>query len=341
MSKSQKQSSLNVYEGKWKLFCNWCKERSSDPLQATAPVVADFLIYLHENKGLALSTIEGYRTAISHTLKATKEIDLGKDANLSSLLANFAREKVKVKSSMPPWDLSLVLRKLQHAPFEPIHTADIKSITLKTVFLVALASGKRRSELHAMKKNILHTKGWSSVYIEPDPQFVAKTELNNKGSAMLKLVQIKALTKELPEEEIGDRALCPVRALRYYIKQTEDIRGDRKKLFIAYKKGYKEEIHMNTISSWIKKTILLAYENAGTEDHQITGVKAHQVRSLAASWALHTNGSLADIMSSCTWKSHNTFSEFYLKDMSLIRDEMYHLGPIVAASHISQTPFHR
>jgi hypothetical protein len=192
-----------------------------------------------------------------------------------------------------------------------------------------------------MKKNILHSKGWSSVYIESDPQFVAKTELNNKGSDILKLVQVKALTKELPDDEIGDRALCPVRALRFYLQKTEDIRDSRKKLFIAYKKGHKDEIHMNTISSWLKKTILLAYENAGAEDHQIIGVKAHQVRGVAASWALHTNASLSDIMAACTWKSHTTFSEFYLKDMSLIRDDMYQLGPVIAASHVAQAPIHR
>jgi integrase len=35
-------------------------------------------------------------------------------------------------------------------PFEPMETASLKSITLKTVFLVALATAQRRSELHAL-----------------------------------------------------------------------------------------------------------------------------------------------------------------------------------------------
>ena len=63
-------------------------------------------------------------------------------------------------------------------------------------------------------------------------------------------------------------------------------------------------------------------------------MKAHQVRSLAASWARHASASMED-MSACSWKSYNTFSQFYLKDMALICDQMYHLGPVVVALHIS------
>ena len=335
MSQPQKQSSLKVYQGKWKLFCDWCQERDLDPLSISNLQVADFLVHLHEDRHLAPSTIEGYRTAISNTIKPVSGLDLGKDQHLSNLLANFQRDTTRERSSAPPWDLSLVLRKLTEEPFEPMHRASLKHATLKTVFLVALASGKRRSEIHAMRKEILHTEHWRSVSIVPDPMFVAKTQLNNRGSAMLNVVTIKSLTQELPEDLQQDRSLCPVRALKYYTKMADKVRSEQKKLFIAYKKGHTDEIHMNTISAWLKKTILMAYENTTEEDLQITRVKAHQVRSLAASWALHSNASIDDIMSACSWRSHNTFTQYYLKDMALIRDEMYHLGPVLAASHIS------
>jgi hypothetical protein len=48
------------------------------------------------------------------------------------------------------WDLSLVLRALMEEPFEPMDRASLKNITLNTVFLVALATARRRSELHAL-----------------------------------------------------------------------------------------------------------------------------------------------------------------------------------------------
>ena len=228
-----------------------------------------------------------------------------------------------------------MLRMLTKEPFEPMHRAELKFLTLKTVFLVALATGKRRSELHAMRKDIMHSKHWESITILPDPHFIAKTQLGLKGGSAIASVTIKALIKELSTEMQEDRSLCAVRAVRYYLKATKEIRGERQKLFIAYREGFDQtkEIHLNTISAWLKKTILLAYKSASSEDMQITGVKAHQVRALAASWALHTNASMEDIMTACSWKHSSTFSRFYLKDMALQRDKMYHLGPVVAASH--------
>lgn len=290
------------------------------------------MVYLHEDKHRVHSTIEGYRTSIGQTLKAHKNIDIGNNPHLSNLLSNFERDSEHSKSSVPQWDLSLVLQKLEQAPFEPMEEAEIKFTTFKTVFLVALATGKRRSELHAMKKDILHAEGWKAVSIVPDPQFIAKTQLNNKGSEMLKVAVIKAL----PSDSENQLNLCPVRALRHYIKQTAKIRNGRKKLFVAIKKGHKTEIHMNTISSWIKQTILLAYDTSTQVERKKMGVKAHQVRAMASSWALHCNASMDDIMASCSWKSRNTFTKFYLKDMEWQRDAMFHLGPVVVASHTSQ-----
>ena len=129
-----------------------------------------------------------------------------------------------------------------------------------------------------------------------------------------------------------DRSLCPVRAVRFYLDKTKELRVGRKKLFVAYKKGYGEkDIHPSTISSWLKETIIKTYETMSGEEQRLTGVKAHQVRGMAASWALYCNTSMESIMQACTWKAHNTFTQYYLKDLSLIRDEMYQLGPVVAA----------
>ena len=91
MSKAQKELSLQAYEGKCRLFHSWCQKRHLVPLQASSSVIADYMVHLHEEEHLAVSTIEGYRTAISHTLKAVNEVYIGKDPHFSSLLSNFAR----------------------------------------------------------------------------------------------------------------------------------------------------------------------------------------------------------------------------------------------------------
>ena len=336
MAKCQKESSISVYEGKWRVFSGWCDNRNTDPCQANVNDIAQFFLYLHTDRKLAYSTIEGYRTAISHTLKAVRGFDVGRDMDLSSLMANFARDRITRKSSVPEWDLSLVLYMLTKKPFEPMHVADLKEVTLKTVFLLALATGKRRSELHAMTSRVLHSEQWRSITLIPDVEFVAKTELGNRGSEVVKTVTVQSLTQHVCEDMQEDRSLCPVRAVKYYLKATEKLRKNRKKLFIAYKKGYNQEkeIHANTLSSWIKKVIMLAYESCSEEDKKLMKVKAHQVRSIAASWAFHKNISVDSIMSACSWKAHNTFTTYYLKDMALMDEQMYRLGPVVAAQQV-------
>ena len=78
-----------------------------DPLQVSLIEVADFLVYLHEEKKLAKSTIEGYRTAIGHVLRAVG-VDMVEGQALSTLMANITRD-VKEKPKVPSWDLALVL----------------------------------------------------------------------------------------------------------------------------------------------------------------------------------------------------------------------------------------
>ena len=67
-----------------------------------------------------------------------------------------------------------------------------------------------------------------------------------------------------------------------------------------------------------------------------TGVKAHDVRAFAASKAFYGGVSMDQIMQACHWKSHNTFTQFYLKDLAGKdqREGSYHLGAFVAAQQV-------
>ena len=127
---------------------------------------------------------------------------------------------------------------LTKEPFEPMHRSTIQALTFKTVFLVALASGARRSEIHSLRSECQHSENWKDVTLFPDLQFVPKTCLIEKGVRALKTITLKSLCKEVDDKMIEDRSLCVVRAVRYYLDRTKDLRGDRKRLFISFKKGH-------------------------------------------------------------------------------------------------------
>ena len=96
----------------------------------------------------------------------------------------------KSSRNIPKWNLSVVLNELTKAPFEP--RKDLKHLTLKTAFLLPLASGKRRSEIHAWLANKVSNLGqWEKVALFPSSDFIAKSQLAREGSQS---VYLKDLT---------------------------------------------------------------------------------------------------------------------------------------------------
>ena len=144
----QRGSTISVYEAKWAIFTKWCITNQVDFRAPPVKSVADFLMYLFEDRKLQPSTIDGYRSAIADKL-GNLTLNISKDENLTHLLDSFHRDRPKGRRGIPSWNLSLVLHQLTKAPFEPIKEASLKCLTFKTVFLLALGSGKRRSEIHA------------------------------------------------------------------------------------------------------------------------------------------------------------------------------------------------
>ena len=254
---------------------------------------------------------------------------------MSRLLDSFHRDKPKGRRGIPTWNLSLVLHQLTQPPFEPLRKASLKYLTFKTVFLLALGSGKRRSEIHAwVHRNIRHQEDWSNVSLSPSPSFISKNHLAKEGPACVAPVIIPALAPSLDKSLKEDRSLCPVRALRYYLDKTKDLRSGKELVFVSFRKSFQKDIVPATVSSWIKQTIVLCYQMSDQQAQQLHQVRAHDVRAFAASKAFQGGVPLDQILAACHWKSHNTFTQFYLKDLAWADSDVYHLGPVVAAQQI-------
>ena len=254
-------------------------------------------------------TIDGYRTAIVDTLGPMAQ-HIAHNADLHRLLSSFHRDRPKSSRNLPKWNHSVVLNELTKPPFEPMKDTDLKHLTLKTALLLALASGKRRSEIHARVANKVSNLGqWEKVALFPSSDFIAKNQLAREGSQSVSPVTIPALTTIVDRQFKEDRTLCPVRALRFYLDRTKDLRGSRSLLFISFKKGHTSDIRPATLSSWLKQTILLCYKQADQQALDLVQVKAHDIRAFAASKAFYGGVSVDQIMQACHWKAHNTFTK--------------------------------
>ena len=326
-------STRSVYEAKWTIFTKWCLSNQVDFRAPPLKAISDFLLHLFQDRKLQPGTIDGYRSAIADKL-GNSPINVSKDENLNHLLDSFHGDRLKGRRGISSWNLSLVLHQLTKAPFEPLNEASLKHLTFDTVFLLALGSGKRRSEIHAwLHKNIRHQSDWSTVSLYPSPSFLSKNQLSKEGPDSVTPLVIPALAPTLDRSLKGDRSLCPVRALRYYLDRTSDLRQNKELVFVSFKKGFDKDISPATIS-WIKQTVILCYELSDQEALTLHQVKAHDVRAFAASKAFQSGVSLEQILSASHWKSHNTFTQFYLEDVAWADTELFHLRPVVAAQQV-------
>ena len=335
----QRLSTRAIYSSKWSVFERWCIEQQVDFRSPSIKHICEFMCFLFNEKDRRPSTIEGYRPAIADTL-GNVPLDISNNTELARLIASFHRDKPKSSRNLPKWDLSIVLHQLKQPPFEPLQEAPLKYVTWKTVFLLALASGKRRSEIHAWTLDGLLCLGeWDQIQLTPSPSFIAKNQLAKEGNQAVSPVVIPALPT--PQNDSNEDALlCPVRALSTYLKLTADLRQDKALLFVSYKQGHSKDIQCSTISSWIKNTIKYCYSRVENSDMDLLGVKAHDVRAFAASKAFYGGVSMDQILQACHWKSHNTFTSFYLKDLSgqNQKDLSFHLGSFVAAQQVVTPP---
>ena len=74
----QRRLTRSVYEAKWTIFTKWCLSNKVDFRAPPVKSVADFLMYLFQDRRLQPSTIDGYRSAIADKLlPGTTPVDQG------------------------------------------------------------------------------------------------------------------------------------------------------------------------------------------------------------------------------------------------------------------------
>ena len=192
----QQSSTRTIYKSKWALFEKWCRENLMDFSSESVKQISDFFMYPYQDLNRCPSTIDGHRTAIVDTLGPTGQ-HMAHNKNLHRLLSSFHRDRPKSSRNLPKWNLSVVFFSMssQKHLLSLMKDTDLKHLTLKTAFLLALASSKRYSKIHAWVANKVSDLGqWEKVALFPSSDFTAKNQLAREGSQGVSLVTIPALT---------------------------------------------------------------------------------------------------------------------------------------------------
>lgn len=299
---SRRSSTIRTYDSRLERFRSWAQSNDIDPLEASVGQVAEFFKLLF-SEGKQVSTIRNYRSAIAAVHRGFGDGSfVGSNDTLRHLLRGMFNKRPMLKRLAPSWSINDVLSSLGKSPFEPIHNSPLELLTYKTLFLVAAASARRRSELHALtiKKGFFRFSA-DGVHLLPDPSFMTKNQTVSFTPEEIFLPSI-ATTSSIRE----DRWVCPVRALKWYVEKTKSIRTSER-LFIIPRAPF-TPASKDTLSKWIVKLIL---PHVNRED----SVRAHDIRAHASSRAWFAGVPLEEILRAAAWKTPSSFVASYLTDI--------------------------
>lgn len=308
LEEARAPSTRTLYAYRWRVFVAWCKEHQVDPVTCLAPTILQFLQGLLD-EGKSPSTLRGMVAAIK--VARTGHYQLSEEAEkLVSQFLKGARRRAgrPARPSLPPWDLELVLRALGEPPFEPLESVDLKWLSFKTALLLALATAKRVGELHALSVHehlCRFLPEGAGVFLRPNPAFLPKVLSSSRPSQD---IEVRSLYST--EEGVRRHSLvCPVRALRMYLQQTQNHR-QTDQLFVCFRPDLRgRPLSKARLSHWLVGAIQQAYVGAGVPLQ--SGVRAHSTRGMATSWASWRGASLGEICAAATWSAPSTFARFY------------------------------
>ena len=120
-----------------------------------------------------MSAVKAYRSMLSAVF-AFRLPSLSDDPSLRSLIRSFAIERPRSPGGPPSWDLDKMLHHLMSSAYEPLESQGLRTITKKTLFLVALATAKRVGELQALSRAV--PSSGDDLVLSYLPFFVAKIE---------------------------------------------------------------------------------------------------------------------------------------------------------------------
>ncbi|XP_038074932.1 uncharacterized protein LOC119742822 [Patiria miniata] len=330
-AQSRRASTRQSYNSRLRHYYKWCRDKSIDPSTASVGQISDFLMERF-TQGLSVSTVRGYRSAIAAVHTGFSD---GSTVSNSILLKHLHRgmfvSRPPQQRLVPSWDLGSVLSALTKPPYEPLANASLLNLTLKTIFLIAAATARRRSELHALTIEQGHVR-WEphGVRLIPHKMFLAKNQSSTFQPSDIFIPEIKTISSVR-----DDKLWCPVRALKWYCSLTKPLRGETNQLFITTTQPY-SGASRDTISRWIVRTINSSVPDWPTRSENTA--HAHDTKALTTSWAFLKGVPLPNILQAAAWKTPSTFVSCYLKDVLCSEGQA---GQVALSAAMASHPNHQ
>ena len=270
----------------WKKFQAWLP---ADAEEITHNTVLQFLIFLHSTLNLNARTIINYRGCLALPLKTAFKIDFDHES-FGLLTRSIFIKNPPARKKIPNWSLEAALETFSSPRFALPHISS-KDLLLKTLFLVALASGNRASELAATRRTGTILRA-GTVILPIEPSFLFKTQSVSRSNP-----------PPISFPTLGERdTLCPWRNLNQYIASTSPPAGSEA-IFLHPTSNV--PLTAGRLSYWLTKAIV-------TADKSAIKPAGHDIRKIAFSMAFTRGVPLEDILQRAFWHSPHVFIRKYL-----------------------------
>lgn len=290
LTKAVRLSTNNQYEHCWKIFQQWLVKHKVQIL--VERTVLKFLVYLVEERNLSPQTTRVYKNSLRLPLWYGFSIDSSSEPFKLLLQQQFIA-KPPVRRIIPYWSLKKVLSLLE-MPYYQNSTTSPHRLLVKTLFLLALASASRVSELAAFdRENIVFSPDYKKVTIAVRPGFVYKNERVGKVAENISFSALMG-TNNKPH------SLCPIDALRSWLHLTRLSKERALFLHTTSKKPLR--------SSQLSHIICATINSADPGKFP----KAHDVRKVGVSVAWTRGLKVSSIIQKAFWSSSNVFINRYL-----------------------------
>ena len=268
----------------WKAFQSWLPP---DTTSISSSLVLEFLIFLSESKHLSPRTILNYKGCLAWPLMEAFGLDLNSH-DFSLLARSLFLQHPPQRRRVPRWSVDTALTTYQSERFS-LHSASQEDLFLKALFLTALASGNRASELAAtVRSGVQHDQ--SSITLPVAPTFLFKNQsLSNPSPPGI-------VFPSLP----SNRNLCPVTFLSHYIHSTETLPHQG---FIFIHPKTHAPLKAGRLSYWLARAI---------QTGDPIGGSGHDLRKVGFSYAFARGLELSEIVKNGSWQSASVFIRNYL-----------------------------
>ena len=290
LSTAHRGSTRDQYEHCWKDFQQWLTSNPTKPISKGSVLL--YLNYLVQARRLSPKTVLVYRSALKLPLLHGFNIDTS-DREYSLLARSQFLQNPPPKKLIPAWNPNKFLSMLEQPEFLN-HRATPHRLLMKTLFLIALATGNRVSEIASFTRvgsKIL--PGSKKAIIAVRPGFLHKNQTMDRSPPNI-------VIKALLNQDLTPNRLCPVDSLRCWLALSDPWGIDA---IFANPKSYKK-MNRDAVSQLLVTTI--------NQSQPGVLAKAHHIRKVSATFAWARGVPPHQIIQTMFWRSTSVFIDKYL-----------------------------